>query len=109
MRRFQSLYSVVLLALLSSLTLVGCRDALFDRSFPDCSEQQEAEVTPGTPGGEVTEYKVPLYTIVDNRKLFEIRRNTIYRIYATLNGDQLIVNGNYVVDPWINRDVDSPW
>lgn len=48
MRRFQSLYSVVLLALLSSLTLVGCRDALFDRSFPDCSEQQEAEVTPGT-------------------------------------------------------------
>ena len=48
MRRFQSLYSVVLLALLSSLTLVGCRDALFDRSFPDCTEQQEAEVTPGT-------------------------------------------------------------
>lgn len=63
----------------------------------------------GTPGGEVTKYKVPLYTIVDNQKLFEIRRNTIYRIYATLNGDQLIVNGNYVVDPWINRDVDSPW
>ena len=54
MRRFQSLYSVVLLALLSSLTLVGCRDALFDRSFPDCTEQQEAEVTPGTLEGAVT-------------------------------------------------------
>ena len=53
MRRFQSLYSVVLLALLSSLTLVGCRDALFDRSFPDCTEQQEAEVTPGTLEGAV--------------------------------------------------------
>ena len=54
MRRFQSLYSVVLLALLSSLTLVGCRDALYDRSFPDCTEQQEAEVTPGTLEGAVT-------------------------------------------------------
>ena len=53
--------------------------------------------------GDIMQYKVPLFTLVGGQKLYEIRRNTIYRIFATLNGEELEVtldlldkNVNYV-------------
>lgn len=45
MKRFQFLYSVPLLVLLSALSLVGCRDSIFDRSLPDLDNSQQTEVT----------------------------------------------------------------
>lgn len=54
MKRFQFLYSVPLLVLLSALSLVGCRDSIFDRSLPDLDDSQQTEVTTGDLEGGVT-------------------------------------------------------
>lgn len=57
------------------------------------------------------EYKIPLYnpdvSNTDNG-YFHIRRNTIYRIDAKLQGPDLL-NVNLVVDSWVDVGVDIVW
>ena len=45
MKRFQFLYSLPVLVLLSALSLTSCRDAIFDRSLQDLDDSQQTEAT----------------------------------------------------------------
>lgn len=59
--------------------------------------------------GEERKYSIPLHTSInDGVKDYRIRRNSVYRINATLNGPNLDVI-DYIVDTWEDQNVDIPW
>lgn len=82
MKRFQFLYSVPLLVLLSALSLVGCRDSIFDRSLPDLDDSQQTEVTTGeffeaTVSFSSTDLKVPTLKALDKAEENEIQTDKV--------------------------------
>lgn len=56
-------------------------------------------------------YRIPFYTIIEARPVYEIRRNTIYEIHASLKGGKVEVTGasiKYVVEPYEEKEVNFP-
>lgn len=82
MRRLQFLYTVPLLVLLFALSLVSCKDAIFDYSHPDPSDSPQPEVSVGeyfeaTVSFSSTELKVPTLRALDKAGENEIRTDKV--------------------------------
>lgn len=82
MKRLQFLYTVPLLVLLFALSLVSCRDAIFDYSHPDPSDSSQSEVSAGdyfeaTVSFSSTELKVPALRALDKAGENEIQTDKV--------------------------------
>ena len=82
MRRLQFLYTAPLLVLLFALSLVSCRDAIFDYSHPDPSDSPQPEVSVGeyfeaTVSFSSTELKVPTLRALDKAGENEIQKDKV--------------------------------
>lgn len=82
MKRLQFLYTVPLLVLLFALSLVSCRDAIFDYSHPDPSDSPQSEVSAGdyfeaTVSFSSTELKVPTLRALDKAGENEIQTDKV--------------------------------
>lgn len=82
MKRLQFLYTVPLLVLLFALSLVSCRDAIFDYSHPDPSDPSQSEVSAGdyfeaTVSFSSTDLKVPTLRALDKAGENEIQTDKV--------------------------------
>lgn len=82
MKRLQFLYTVPLLVLLFALSLVSCRDAIFDYSHPDPSDPSQSEVSAGdyfeaTVSFSSTDLKVPSLRALDKAGENEIKTENV--------------------------------